>query len=170
LSVNGLTDGQDNVTEISLSIGDEPVIGVHGPAGYRYLGYIIIEGDPPQDGIWGDDIGAAVANKYYVKSGYPVIYDGEGGAPAGNLASCIRYSYAGWGWGYELSVDDTVSNDNILGGKQFEYMFHCTGLGDVSITLWEDYGMPDAILIHQVPEPATIMLLGLGGLLLRRRK
>ena len=28
----------------------------------------------------------------------------------------------------------------------------------------------DTLLIHQVPEPMTVLLLGLGGLLLRRRK
>ena len=36
-----------------------------------------------------------------------------------------------------------------------------------------DFGtseLVDAVVIHQIPEPATIALLGLGGLLLRRRK
>jgi hypothetical protein len=44
----------------------------------------------------------------------------------------------------------------------------------VKITLWdvgEGYGSPqDTIIVHQIPEPTTMLLLGLGGLLLRRRK
>lgn len=57
-------------------------------------------------------------------------------------------------------------------GKWFEVDFHCTLEGDVYIYLTDGTGyvIEDAILVHQVPEPMAIMLLGLGGLFLRRRK
>jgi hypothetical protein len=57
--------------------------------------------------------------------------------------------------------------------------FHCLGEGDVLIELievdsvnWTVAGMPvmDSVVIHQIPEPMTVLLLGLGGLFLRRRK
>jgi len=58
-------------------------------------------------------------------------------------------------------------------------MFHCEGEGDVIIsgldvaTLDNDFAqiVPtiNGMIIHQVPEPATIALLCLGGLLLRKR-
>jgi hypothetical protein len=55
-----------------------------------------------------------------------------------------------------------------------EILFHCEKAGDGAINLYStDWVTPtliDSVIIHQIPEPATICLLGLGGLLLRRRK
>lgn len=34
----------------------------------------------------------------------------------------------------------------------------------------EIWSVPDSIVIHQVPEPMTIILIGLGWLMLRKRK
>jgi hypothetical protein len=61
-------------------------------------------------------------------------------------------------------------------------MFHCDGTGDVLVQI-TDIGVNNvdgrdvplaemgSIIIHQIPEPTTVMLLGLGSLfLLRRRK
>jgi len=52
--------------------------------------------------------------------------------------------------------------------------FHCVDYGDAIIHMYEtDFAtswLVDTVVIHQIPEPATMLLLGLGGLLLRRRK
>jgi len=49
-------------------------------------------------------------------------------------------------------------------------LFHCTAVGDAQILLFDaDGAQIDSFIIHQVPEPVTIALLGLGGLFLRRR-
>jgi hypothetical protein len=48
--------------------------------------------------------------------------------------------------------------------------FHCDGPYDVEIALVNGDGeVEDTQVIHQVPEPMTLMLLGLGGLFLKRR-
>jgi hypothetical protein len=52
-----------------------------------------------------------------------------------------------------------------------QIIFHCEAPGDVTLTLTGDVsGVFDTQVIHQIPEPMTIGLLGLGGLFLRRRR
>lgn len=61
----------------------------------------------------------------------------------------------------------------ITGTLVNQILFTCAGVGDAVINLYEtDWTTPtllDSVTIHQIPEPMTITLLGLGGLLLRRR-
>jgi hypothetical protein len=62
-----------------------------------------------------------------------------------------------------------------LTGILFDYKeFHCDGEGDVVIyVLNADTGemeVLDSLVIHQIPEPMTVALLGLGGLFLLRRR
>jgi hypothetical protein len=61
-----------------------------------------------------------------------------------------------------------------IGGYQglaaTDVVFHCDGEGDVTLYLVDNDGeVADSQVIHQIPEPMTIALLGLGGLLLRRK-
>ena len=63
-----------------------------------------------------------------------------------------------------------------------DILFHCEAGGDAVIELWDmtetEVGsdvwnlttLLDSVTVHQIPEPMTMVLLGLGGLLLRRRK
>jgi hypothetical protein len=76
------------------------------------------------------------------------------------------------------AVDSFSTNAPFADGVYFdEILFHCQGEGDVTVylydigTTWDIAdGVIDSVVISQVPEPMTIALLGLGGLLLRRRK
>lgn len=104
------------------------------------------------------------------------------------LADAVSY-----GWDEGLSFDPIVTGQSAeigmgnFGGNAGPivgyYELHCDGPGDVVVTLSSgsyfggsmdiNYGTPDIygeLVIHQVPEPMTMGLLGLGGLFLRRRK
>ena len=63
------------------------------------------------------------------------------------------------------------------GGTYIDQLnFHCDGPSPVLVQLiwmdqnFENYTVVDSLIVHQVPEPATIALLCLGGLLLRKKK
>ncbi len=89
---------------------------------------------------------------------------------AGGMASATATSYVGTYMLTAAGVPPTAT----VPGAHFLVDFHCLAVGDVGITLYASNWATvlDSMIIHQtdVPEPITIGLLGLGGLLLRRRK
>jgi len=67
---------------------------------------------------------------------------------------------------------DVILYDEII---MWGLIFHCDEPTDVVVTLEEYLGagqfvLLDEIIVHQIPEPATMLLLGVGGLLLRQRR
>jgi hypothetical protein len=72
-----------------------------------------------------------------------------------------------------LEFVDTTSPPPALNGKLVDLIdFHCEGLGIVTVTLLNPDTLVayDTQIIQQIPEPATMLLLSIGGLLLKRRK
>jgi hypothetical protein len=56
-----------------------------------------------------------------------------------------------------------------------EIQFHCNGPIDAVVQLWVSgdfatFEMIDSVIVKQIPEPITMVLLGLGGLFLRKKK
>ena len=69
--------------------------------------------------------------------------------------------------GYIVLADSALPMAPLDGLLVDGIIFHCGGLGDVTLTLhWCDY-VPHyhTQIIHQVPEPMTLLLLGTGSLL-----
>jgi hypothetical protein len=178
LSVNGNTITPGSTTGVTMNVCTTMDVDVGGPANYNWLGYAVIMGPPGSaGGEWGDN-GNVNPNGYpnagyYINANYPIVN-------AGGLGYAHRYvewngSDDDWGFGYELSAAWPPPT-HAPGGTEFDLAYHCSGTGDVLIQLFDSNvgydpaSAQDTIIVHQIPEPITLTLLGLGGLLLRRRK
>ena len=126
-------------------------------------------------GVYNDDDGTVPR-----VLGYVSITDGPGSWSGGynvyippSLTSAYAYYFGpltGLGDTWYLSDADATVNE-IGVGMLGDFEFHCDDFGDVTIVLSDASQMiHDTLIIHQIPEPMTIGLLGLGGLFLRRRK
>ena len=80
------------------------------------------------------------------------------------------------GFGVYGSIDAWAAVTAGQGTYFDSIVFHCESGADAVVQLWytidPDYvvfTLADSVTIHQVPEPTTMILLSLGGLLLRKR-
>ena len=104
-----------------------------------------------------------------VDNGIYTLANARLGAGAGDFASFVASVYAGYN-DFEITQADTAPPDPGP-GVVFEVDLHCEGIGPVDVILYDNAGaVIDTATITQIPEPATMVLLGLGGLLLRRRR
>jgi hypothetical protein len=90
-------------------------------------------------------------------------------------ADAYLYTYGSpyYGFSYWTLSNAVVSTEPQPGGLVATFEFHCKEIGDVDITF--GYNGPtdpqhEVLTIHQIPEPMTMALLGLGGLALIRRR
>ena len=141
-------DGQVGET---FDVQENATISVVSEDTLNWLGYLIVEDGGL--GVLSNPVGTALA-----------------GDPA--LAGATAYTEAGWGDGYEITVAASASFP-VGVGTQFSFDF--TGIrGDtarISLFVDPEFNVPVAsVSVNIIPEPMTILLLGLGGLFLRHRR
>jgi hypothetical protein len=140
---------------LSINIGDTPV-------GEVYPGDVI--------SVVSDDTSSWLGYIIAVDGGAVSLADGAMLAAAGDLGAISEYSEAGWGAGYELVVAASPTGTPVAAGAQFTMSVVGGNQGDL-IDLYVDPDYENVVArVTVVPEPVTLMLLGLGGLFLRRRR
>ena len=151
LWVNGLPAESSSIEMVESEVA---MIGLYNDGTVdKSIGYLTIDGGP---GSWVSPYAYTIYNP-----------------PATGHVSTYAYLYpdaqALNGWVF-INADANPANLNGI-GLLAEFEFHCDGLGDVTISYNDsNLGLMDTLIIHQIPEPVTMVLLGLGGLFLRRRK
>jgi hypothetical protein len=135
----------------------------------------------PSDAVWlgvaTNQIGVPLIITVYI--GIADLGEGEWTGASRNFLQPDSVWLSGWDryfdenigdiWFY--SIGDIPDPSPIpAAGLLGEVLFHCKAPGDVTIRLTDEMLNPlDSLIIHQMPEPATMALLALGGLLMRRK-
>jgi hypothetical protein len=169
ISVNGVADPPD--TTINLEPSQWAVIDIHvtdntGWPSSGIVGFVVIQGagsivipEPPELYLWEQ----STINKV----NWPEPYD--------TYKDYLEPIYPDITDILEFEIKDTSPPITLPLGRVIDgLVLHCESyepIGDVTLTLFDvDLNVLDSQVIHQVPEPMTLALLGLGGLFLRRRK
>jgi hypothetical protein len=157
LSVDGVVSPPES--EVTLDIGGTAVIDIH--ADQTTLGFIMLQGPGELDVSNPTDIWEQSS----IGPLDPAIFD--------ELKPILPdLGFPGVVAMFDVGVVDasepfTTPDGLVINGL----IFKCLDEGDVVLTLTDaDLGVLDAVTIHQIPEPLTLGLLGLGGLFLRRRR
>ncbi|MHC4575644.1 MAG: PEP-CTERM sorting domain-containing protein [Planctomycetota bacterium] len=168
---------QPPASEITLDISQSAVISIWGDImlppypGWAAAGYILVEGPASIDGctiLWPGDLVAYWDLEEIAENSDPQM------TPEECLQAFRDYldmpditDVSNW-----YLVDSSLSFLPLVGKLIDDIVFHCEGPGDVTMTLiFNDFTTVfDTLTIHQIPEPATLALLGLGGLFLMRRR
>ena len=150
--------GVESGAEITLNATDSIWIGIYDDTGSTQFDAVVTIaeeslGVPEAGGSW------TGGNNVYSPPAIPGAYNSPWGpTPYGNV------------W-YLVGSAPITNMPGI--GLQSDYEFHCDIPGDdvvINLLASDLVTVLDTLTIHQIPEPITIALLGLGGLFLRRRK
>jgi hypothetical protein len=147
-----VVNGQDAGAAITLMPSDTIWIGINQSETRGFAAYVIMT--VPAPGEW---TGQSRVNS----AGFP------GTVPGWTYyGTAVDPSLDAWFYNGSIATVDPFPT-----GVHAEVQFHCKAQGDVIITLYnEAFAAIDTLTIHQIPEPATMALLGLGALVLRRKK
>jgi len=185
LSVNGDKNPVDS--QINIRPSDELIIDIYTTTSISAAGTTLMAA------VLTPGTGTLGGNGHYV-GGDGMYYDPTFGTDQSNLSGILYNNLNGlesifpgkigiqatttiWNSGVIPDSDPEASYPNYAAGTTLfdGIVFHCEGLGDAMLQLYTvnvstgATTLRDTVIIHQVPEPATLAILGLGALLLRRK-
>jgi len=155
LSINGVVDPPD--TQINLLPSETAIIDVHSDT--TKLTYLLLQGP-------------GLITKGQMWTWEQTLVSVPSPDKADLMPILEEMGYHGIADIIGIDILDTSEPFTQPNGKVVDgLVFHCEGYGDVVLTLVDaELSVLDTQVIHQIPEPITFALLGLGGLFLRRRK
>ena len=138
----------------------------------------IVPSDVVRIGVWNDlaEAGQGMDNFLTIAGPGSWVGAADTGFPSppglGGTATDLGLNDLGNGPVDIMELNTGIASADLYGVGVISWAdFHCDGTGDVVVDLLDfGFGALDSITIHQIPEPMTMALLGLGGLFLRRRK
>lgn len=163
ISVDGNPDPVDS--QIFLAPSETIMLDIHSPSGHTCAAddvYFALVVDPAYGSIVGGAGMLPPAPSLSMMNGQSIQTDWPG----------FVQLPADGPWGQVVSSPGETAAPGVYFD---EFIFHCEKEGDAVVELWSspdgaEMTLQDTLIIHQIPEPMTIALLGLGGLFLRRRK
>jgi hypothetical protein len=172
ISVNGVVEPP--FAEILLEPGETAILGIHGDgltAGPIEF-YLFVEGPGSIDGYNYNMVYPGSLSGY---EDLEDIADSLGMSPENALA-VLRDETGNSNLediGIIWLVDMAIPPAPLEGVLVDDIIFHCNRVGDVNLTMWACAYIPviyDTKVIHQIAEPMTLLLLGMGTFLMRRKR
>jgi len=167
ISVNGVIHSP--LDEVLLQPGETAVIGIYGDgASDNIAPYLLVEGPGSIEGHTMVYPGSLSAYEDLEDSA-----DSAGMSPK-DLLVMVR-DLTGRADVQDISfmtiADELIPPAPPVGLLVDDIIFQCGGFGDVKLSLmWDDYmGIFPTQIIHQIPEPVTLLLLGTGSVILARK-
>lgn len=162
ISVDGSTDHPES--SITLNVGDTAVIDIHAQSqNLAQGGWMIIQGNGTLDASNPTDLWSISTISNMPEAQLDPLRPGLAAFGYPGVTELVQM---------EIKHEDPSQSppDGLVANN---VIFTCTVENlDAVITLLDSgtFAVMDSVVIHQIPEPITFALLGLGGLFLRRRK